>query len=508
MLEVNRGLAPTVKGQLKTLSRSPLLYILPLNPFIARSRQLPYFAVSPIRSSSEIRPSRSIPSCLESPEYVVSKFEIPVSVDCDPDKTVLIDTESKSGIGKEKKNRETPSEYLHNHPQSATGTPALNTTSPPSFQETDSTLCTADVPIDKQKDENNIACAPPELVSIAEEEPIEDTFRGEVQIPSCSPTIFVYPHSSSAIDTTFQDRYREVINIFRHNTKQHSRLKESAQYIDYTLKLCGTSSKDVHPSILVFCRNSEFKDLKALLTSKELKYQYCLRRKTRKYPWSSSQSLTATESYRPLFNLYFWRQRRPRTLYYWGYESVRLHSHLSPRSQRSKTDPHIVPGLTLCGSIVELLGDRPGLSTAGCVIEIGSEFYVITSRHAFRSPEPKEEHQNGEMSYHQLMDCSSSDISADSTPGRLAFDEESLYGSGADISDTMLEETDYFIDDIEYESLEEEDNKALHSRDNDSTISSDADGNQTKGTDKTGSKFTNVLLPTSDELQSGDLDFD
>lgn len=142
------------------------------------------------------------------------------------------------------------------------------------------------------------------------------------------------------------------------------------------------------------------------------------------------------------------------------------------------------------------------------MIEIGSEFYVITSRHAFRSPEPKEKHQNGEMSYHQLMDCSSSDISADSTPGRLAFDEESLYGSGADISDTMLEETDYFIDDIEYESLEEEDNKALHSRDNDSTISSDADGNQTKGTDKTGSKFTNVLLPTSDELQSGDLDFD
>lgn len=67
MLEVIRGLAPTVKyvvkqdryvlicivhtidglligrlrGQLKTLSRNPLLYILSLNPFKARSRQLP-----------------------------------------------------------------------------------------------------------------------------------------------------------------------------------------------------------------------------------------------------------------------------------------------------------------------------------------------------------------------------------------------------------------------------------------------------------------------------------
>lgn len=435
---------------------------------------------------------------------MVSKFEIPMSVDCDPNKTVLIDTESKSGIGDEK-NRDTPSEYLHNHPQSATGTPVLNTTLPPSFQESDSTLCSADVPIDEQQDENNIACAPSELVSIAEEEPIEDTFRGELQIPSCSPTIFVYPHSSSAIDTAFHDRYREVINIFRHNTKQHSRLKESAQFIDYTLKLCGTSSQDFHPSILVFCRNSEFKDLKDLLTSKELKYQYCLRQKTRKYPWSSSQSLTAPEPYRPLFNLYFWRERRPRTLYYWDYESVRLHSHLSPPSQRPETNPHIVPGLTLCGSIVELLGERPGLSTAGCVIEIDSAFYVITSRHAFRSPELKEEHQNGEMSCHQLMDCSSSDISADSTTGRPAFDEESLYGSGTDISDTMLEEVDYFIDDIEYESLEEEDNEALHSDDNDSTISSDADGNQTKGT---GSTITCVLFPTSDELQSGDLDLD
>lgn len=428
-----------------------------------------------------------------------------------PQISVLRDTDSESDDENEK-NGETSSEYLHGHPQSANRSPTLNIDlGLPSLeivkkdQKSISTLCSADVPINKQQHENKIACAPPELVSIVEEESIEGTFRGEVQIPGCSPIIFVYPHSSSVIDTTFHDRYREVINIFRHNTKQHSRLKESAQYIDYTLKLCGTSSKDFHPSILVFCRNSEFRDLKGLLTSKELKYQYCLQRKTRKYPWSSSQPLNAPEPYRPLFNLYFWRQRRPRTLY-GKHKYVRLHSQSSPLSQRL----HMVPELTLCGSVVELSGYITGFSTVGCVIKIFSHFYAITSGHAFRSPEPTKptkEHQHGEISPHKLMD--SPDSSAGSTAGRPGFVEESLYGSNTDISDTTLEDSDYIIDDINYESFEEETGEeAYHSDDSSSADSSDANSDQKKGTDQTRSKMARMILPTSDELKPGDLDLD
>ena len=125
----------------------------------------------------------------------------------------------------------------------------------------------------------------PDLVSLPKDgplcpEPPDSPFRDPFEIPGVSPRIYVYPHSASQIDSTFCERFREVQNYFRLNTEQHPDLKAHVEHIDYGLKLCGASADQAHPSILVFCRPSEFKQLRALLGEKHLKAQYWRRKST------------------------------------------------------------------------------------------------------------------------------------------------------------------------------------------------------------------------------------
>ncbi|KAH8909440.1 hypothetical protein BR93DRAFT_392112 [Coniochaeta sp. PMI_546] len=259
-----------------------------------------------------------------------------------------------------------------------------------------------------------------------------DPFRDPIRIPCCSPTTFVYPHSRSIIEETYGERFQEVVNIFRRNINDHPRLRDFLHYIDYTLKLCGPSITDSHPSILVFCRNSEFKNgLRTLLTSKELKYQYSLRRQDSKYTWLGTQASSAEDCHRPLFNLYFWRQRRPRTLY-WGQAPVRMY----PLPNTSPIHRHIPTGLTMCGSSVELLGSRPKLSTIGCILRIDSEFYAVTSMHTFTSSSDIEE---GPVNLHGANNDSP-------TPDTDTLD---------------LVDEDYLVDEIEYDSYDEDSEEEL-----------------------------------------------
>ncbi|KAK3985215.1 hypothetical protein QBC44DRAFT_362480 [Cladorrhinum sp. PSN332] len=288
-----------------------------------------------------------------------------------------------------------------------------------------------------------IEAEPQEEEELQVEEQIgEDPFREPIEIPGCSPPIFVYPHSSAVINHVFQERFREVINLFRHNTLDDPRLRENVRLIDYTLRLCGTSPAEAHPSILVFCRHKEFKHLKPLLTSRELKFQYALRKtSTRKFPWSKSELSPLRDSHRPSFNLYFWRERIPRTLY-WGHQSpIRI----QPGSSG------MAPDFTLCGSIVTHgLGiDMKSFSTLGCVIQAGSEWYAVTSRHAF---------------YHELSGIGSDylgtwmdylpDLSIITAPSPQAF---SVSDGKPRKCAPVHEEEDYFIDDVEYDSLTESD---------------------------------------------------
>lgn len=90
------------------------------------------------------------------------------------------------------------------------------------------------------------------------------------------------------------------------------------------------------------------------------------------------------------------------------------------------------------------------------------------------------------------------------------FDEEPLYGSDIDPSDALLEDGDFFIDDVEYESLAEDDEGELDPLDSRSIVANDSYGNQTQTSGQTGeAKETFAVFPTPHELdESGELDLD
>jgi hypothetical protein len=285
-----------------------------------------------------------------------------------------------------------------------------------------------------------------------------DPFRACVQIPGCSPTTFVYPHSNTIIPPSFRERYLEVLYIFRRNTEEDPQLRDNVHFIDYTLRMCGPSPGNVHPSIVVFCRpNKEFKALSALLTSKELKYQYCLRKPSRKYPWTGRQDPSLEGDRRPFFNLYFWRQRRPRTLLRWHrLPAVIHHADMLPESQEG--DPVLRYDLTLSGSQVEYLGGEStsSIATVGCVVKIDSSFCAITSMHVFSSPRSEYIRTTDTPSLQKHSPgCGSTAATEVSTQPVCAWEPPT--GSETDGSDACFNDDGYFVDDISYESIDEDD---------------------------------------------------
>ena len=335
-----------------------------------------------------------------------------------------------------------------------------------------------------------------------------DPFRDKVQIPSCKPAIFAYPHSRPIIDLSFSDRFREVVNIFRHNMKQHPRLKNSLEYVDYTLTLCGTSSTDSHPSILVFCRHREFKDLRDLLMSKDLKYQYGLRRPSRRHWWSGSEATAVEEGLRPLFNLFFWRTLRPRTLY-WGQRSVRIYppvnTAVTPLESLgslgpSETTPHIVPELSMCGAVVEVFSNRRFFSTLGCVIKLGSKSYGITSRHG-----PMEGLQHS-----QSADNCDFGTNAVAAVHVKSHEEEHLDRCETDSASTIPEDEDYYIDTVEYDSMDEGNEE--ESVFDDSSLKGSLDGHENAAEARVdGGEYHNTIalfVPSCELEESSEQDYD
>lgn len=314
-----------------------------------------------------------------------------------------------------------------------------------------------------------------------------DPFREPVQIPGCSPSAFVYPYSSAAIDPGFHDRFREVINIFRRNTLEDPGLRENARFIDYTLRLCGTSPLEAHPSILVFCRNKDFKNLRALLTSKELKFQYALRKPPRKFPWIKTDITPQENNHRPSFNLYFWRERIPRVLF-WGQQSDVI---IQPGPTTTTSSE-----FTLCGSI--LVHPNNGLfSTLGLVIRIGLDWYAVTSKHAFYSSRSG---TGPEVSW------------ADFTPllAVIMAQQEISAGSGTDRANDEIsdDEDEYFVDDVTYDDSGDEDQEA------DSEYSQRREGNQLLPQDQFGEGNDNsvkhtYMFPTAlEQHELNELDYD
>jgi hypothetical protein len=206
-----------------------------------------------------------------------------------------------------------------------------------------------------------------------------DPLAYSLRVPGTSPDIFVYPHSTASITARYHARFREIVNIFRQNTEAHPELHKHVHHIDYALRLCGPAAELAHPSILVFCRQSEFGALKSLLTHKRLRFQYSLQRSSGAFSWirnRRSETQDATETHRPLFRLYFWRQKTPKVLL-WG-----MQTDVWKEQASFETKLPTISSLTLCGHVVRWTGITGNISTLGCVIQIGRDYYGITTAHA------------------------------------------------------------------------------------------------------------------------------
>ncbi|OAQ83824.1 hypothetical protein VFPBJ_02591 [Purpureocillium lilacinum] len=252
-------------------------------------------------------------------------------------------------------------------------------------------------------------------------------------IPGTNPPILVYPHSTSYISGAYHNRFREVVSMFRENAERHQELAPFVQHIDYTLRMCGTSYEAAHPSIIVFCRKQEFKCLLALLTSRELGMQYLRRKpgKTADFLAWLKRPLTNT-TIAPLFNLYFWRAVRPRTLLGRAHGSTTFNP-----SSGSWWVPDIPYTYTLCGAVLRPF-DNVKSSTFGCAILIDTELYGLTTRHNLRPIQDVWTARDAAAGPSSIKEDASP-----ATPNSPTSDASVVVNDGCD----------FFINDIEYEDL-------------------------------------------------------
>ncbi|TQN71201.1 Tankyrase-1 [Colletotrichum shisoi] len=231
-------------------------------------------------------------------------------------------------------------------------------------------------------------------------------------------------------------------------------LRESTQFIDYTLRICGQSPETSHPSILVFCRQRDFKPLHGLLSNDRLRFQYCRKRSSRRDLWSgwpaSRRSATATDQNVPLFDLYFWRSLQPRELL-WGPRSTLF------LDQGPSTG--IASYLTMCGSTLVPSTDTTKRITLAYVLQLGLDYYGVTASHVFRragdgqdTTVPREELPN-----HDGLVVSIEESDTVPVSGELIRSDHSI-GQQTETMDTEAPDygEEYFTDDGEYESFTDE----------------------------------------------------
>jgi hypothetical protein len=287
------------------------------------------------------------------------------------------------------------------------------------------------------------------VLHIPTRETSNDPYRDPKQIPHISPPVFVYQRSEAAIDQLYRDRFLQVINIFRHNIECDEALKTSIKFVDYCLRMCGPSQNQCHPSILVFCRKKDFELLKkALFGSKNLASQYLRRAtkpKTLKFRRPTTEGASEDPN-KPLFNIYFWREARPRTLLWSDEAEVTVDFGSSSESQGTNSN---FP-FTLCGAPVYKFQRKPRTSTIGCLIQVGSGIYSLTARHEFTysgsSPTPvgtdiwPAANTGGQsMAANNVLECQNEDSSVEQYCDSFVYEDTDSDESGEN-SDKEIEE--------------------------------------------------------------------
>jgi hypothetical protein len=240
--------------------------------------------------------------------------------------------------------------------------------------------------------------------------------------------VSLYPHSASLISDTHYERFRVIADIFRDNVEKDVKLKPHVSDIDYSLRLCGQSPKEAHPSIVVFCTGRIFGDLKSLLARPHLKAQYAIRDRRRLLNWRHPPDEDISGADIPRFRLYFWRGAPPRTLLAKGGRTAKVHI-----CQDAEASGIRWSDFTMCASRVA--SENGSSSTIACLIEIDSTAYGLTVAHAFPS----------------LFQP----LGAEGETRRPIYDSDFMDSVQGELH---LGDNDFSDDEIEYESSEEEHN--------------------------------------------------
>ncbi|KAI4864866.1 hypothetical protein F4820DRAFT_323616 [Hypoxylon rubiginosum] len=301
----------------------------------------------------------------------------------------------------------------------------------------------------------------------------EGPFRDPQPIPRVSPQIYAYPHSASEIPSAYSDRFDEIVNMFRENMSMDGELRKIITHVDYSLRLCGASKETAHPSILVFCRSRDSKQLAHLFGRDYLKKQYRARKTTPKDLWRSWMKKGAEDrSQRPLFHLYLWISPKPHILL--GFEDVNIR--IESGNGKTPSSPPNTDGdsLTLCGLPISQMPGGHRTATLGCVLRVDSGFYGLTAFHGLRP-------------YVRYIKASSSKTQSKPEKRQSISPEEHLTGGSTIDKETrsLFEEEDCdsleYDDDVIYDDLTDEDSEG---DDGYSNSDSESDCGCSKGNDK------------------------
>jgi hypothetical protein len=191
-------------------------------------------------------------------------------------------------------------------------------------------------------------------------------YRDPRSIPGTD--LYLFPHAQPGQE--FNERYPHIINLFKSAVDNNRTLKHHTAKIDYDLRTCGRNHDDAHPTIVVFCSGSIFKDLRKLLNCEHIRRQYQTESSLlrSKLPFVSSVSSTPKPS--PViitFRLVFWRVPG------------------LPADRRAKLERVHVRGRwpnTLCGSLMTYENRS---STLALIVSLNSKSYGLTVDHVFSS---------------------------------------------------------------------------------------------------------------------------
>lgn len=184
----------------------------------------------------------------------------------------------------------------------------------------------------------------------------------------------IYPRAP--ISPEFHERYPQLVDFFKQAVDVHKFLKHHTSRINYELRLCGSTPSNAVASIIVFCTEAIFKQLRSLLNSKHIRRQYQIEKAFVPNKFSFAPSKPHLQVPIPAvvpFKVVFWREAG------------------TPTQRRSATEQVVAQShsfLTMCGSLVRH-GDRT--STLGLLISVDSKLYGLTVDHLFNKQKEAEQ---------------------------------------------------------------------------------------------------------------------